>query len=591
MLKEYSLDIFDLDFYSRRISFFYKKKDTIGTAFGLFLTFLYAVITLILFFFYLLKTIRRTEVKSHESTVYSQGYPSININPNLFYIAFGLEHPISSIRYIDERIYHPEVSFIIQEKEKGIFVTKKIINLDIERCDQHKFGENYQNQLTAGELNNSYCLKYFNLTLYGGSNYGQSSFIQIKTYPCVNTSLNKNHCRPQNIIDSYLTSGYFSIIIKDIGLNPLNYTFPIIPIIQNLKTNVDKSMCRESLIFLGITEVKTDIGLFSNRIKSENFLQYRNYLQSFYFINETEYHQGKEIFSAQIKLEEYIHVQNREYPKMSEVFSITGGYMQLISTFFALVRLFTKNITIEKKIINKLFNFNLKQRKLFLDIQYKKRLNYNIHFENGNMQSFIPLEARKSLNLYKKKVIHQNITKTNISSKRNYYSPKPKNTNKINSFIKTTKSNSITPFKNKILKNNTENHQIYRMNNSNSIERNFINHSKMIMLYKNENANNSNIFKIFGKNKSSKINEKKQSLNEEQIIPNINFNIIDYICCGKFKSKDANIELFNFGVNFYRTQLDIINIFNLIFLAKSILIQYEKNKDIFNQIIEIPVNS
>jgi hypothetical protein len=474
MFKEYGLNIFDFDFYSRRISFFYKKKDTIGTAFGLFLTFLYVTISLILFFFYLIKTIRRTEVKSHESTVYSQGYPSINIDPNLFYIAFGLEHPISLIRYIDERIYYPEVSFIIQEKENGIFVTKKIINLDIERCDQHKFGENYQNQLTEGELNNSYCLKYFNLTLYGGSNYGQSSFIQIKTYPCVNTSLNKNHCKPQNIIDSYLTSGYFSIIVKDIGLNPMNYTFPIIPIIQNLKTNVDKSMCRESLIFLGITEVKTDIGLFSNRIKSENFLQYRNYLQSFYFINETEYHHGKEIFSAQIKLEEYIHVQKREYPKMSEVFSITGGYMQLISTFFALVRLFTKNITIEKKIINKLFNFNLKQRKLFLDIQYKKRLNYNIHFENGNKQCFIPLEARKSLSLYKKKIIHQNNAKTNISSVRRNYSPNPKNSNKINSFIKTNNNNSITPFKNKIIKNNTENNQIYRMNNTNSIEKTLI---------------------------------------------------------------------------------------------------------------------
>ena len=243
MFKEYGLNIFDFDFYSRRISFFYNKRDTIGTVFGLILTFLYVTITLILFFFYFIKTIRRT-------------YPSININPNLFYVAFGLEHPVSLIRYIDERIYYPEVSFIIQEKENGIFITKKIIKLDIERCDQNKFGENYQNQFTAGELNNSYCLKYFNLTLYGGSNYDQSSFIQIKAYPCVNTSLNKNHCRPQNIIDFYLTSGYFSLIVKDIGLNPLNYTFPVIPILQNLKTNVDKSLCREALIYLGITEVK-----------------------------------------------------------------------------------------------------------------------------------------------------------------------------------------------------------------------------------------------------------------------------------------------------------------------------------------------
>ena len=65
--------------------------------------------------------------------------------------------------------------------------------------------------------------------------------------------------------------------MKDIGLNPLNYTFPIIPTIQNIKTNVDKTMCRESFIYVGIVEVKTDIGLFKNLIKTETFLQYQKY--------------------------------------------------------------------------------------------------------------------------------------------------------------------------------------------------------------------------------------------------------------------------------------------------------------------------
>ena len=36
---------------------------------------------------------------------------------------------------------------------------------------------------------------------------------------------------------------------------------------------------------------------------------------------------------------------------MSEVFSITGGYMQLISTIFALVVLLTRNLNVGKKII------------------------------------------------------------------------------------------------------------------------------------------------------------------------------------------------------------------------------------------------
>ena len=105
MLKQYGISIFDFDIYSKRMSFFFNKKDKIGTFFGLILTSLYVIITLILFIYYLIRTIKRVEVKSHESTVYSQEFPSIDINPKLLYFAFGLESPILLTRFIDEGIY------------------------------------------------------------------------------------------------------------------------------------------------------------------------------------------------------------------------------------------------------------------------------------------------------------------------------------------------------------------------------------------------------------------------------------------------------------------------------------------------------
>ena len=51
MLSDYELNIYDFDIYSKRISFFYDKRDKVGTVFGLILTFLYVVITLILFLY------------------------------------------------------------------------------------------------------------------------------------------------------------------------------------------------------------------------------------------------------------------------------------------------------------------------------------------------------------------------------------------------------------------------------------------------------------------------------------------------------------------------------------------------------------
>ena len=162
------------------------------------------------------------------------------------------------------------------------------------------------------------------------------------------------------------------------------------------------------IIYLKITKVNKDKRLFVNYIKKEKNLQYRQYSQSFYFINRTEYLQGKEIFDGQIKLEDYIYVQKREYTKMSEVFSITGGYMQLISTVFLFINLFTKNLAVEKKILNKLFNFNLKQKKIVLNIQYEKKLNCFIRNEKGDINAFIPFIAKKGINTEKTLKFHIN---------------------------------------------------------------------------------------------------------------------------------------------------------------------------------------
>lgn len=603
MFNHYTLNIYDFDLYSKRISFFYNKRDKVGTVFGLLLTFLYIIVTLVLFIYYLVKTIKRTDVKSQESTVYSQGLPSIDINRKLFYFAFGLENPISLSRFIDERIYYPKVYFIQQKKENGVLVTKSKTSLTIERCDTRKFGDEYQRQFTKGELNNSYCLNDINLTLVGGSKYEKSSFIQIKMHPCTNTTENNNHCQPQNIIDSYLTSGYFSITIKDIGLNPLNYSFPIIPIIQNLKTNVDITMCRESLIYLGITEVQTDVGLFSQSIKIDQFLEYRKYSQSFFFINETEYHNGKEIFAGQIKLEEYIHVQKREYTKMSELFSITGGYMQLISTIFALIMIFTGNLNIEKKILNRLFNFNIKQRKLILSIQYEKSLNYFVNFGKENSNYFVPVQPRKSLNPYK--VLNQQF---NIKLKKNDNVTNLNNLNNVSGFNKTNntiatfmkKYNSGKIYNIKSFNKNSEidkNHQDLHINHSNIKIPHFKEHihSKMLMLFNDEPGNEWSLNKIFEKKykKETPNCSTNTKVNEKEIITKIKVSMLEYFCycCCRKKQHRRNIEIFDFGVNFYKSQMSIINIFNIIFLAQIMVTNhlYKKKHNILNQIIEIPI--
>ena len=72
----------------------------------------------------------------------------------------------------------------------------------------------------------------------------------------------------------------------------------------------------------------------------------------------------------------------------------------------------------------------------------------------------------------------------------------------------------------------------------------------------------------------------------------INFNLFDYYCFRKITKKNTEIELFNFGINFYKSQLDIINFFNIMILTQIMLTQQtdkKNNNNILNQTLEMSI--
>ena len=161
--------------------------------------------------------------------------PSIDVDLNKLYFAFALEHPKTTSRFIDESIYTAQVAFIDKRKVGDQLETYETRYLDFEPCILENFGQDYRNLFVENELINSYCIKDFNynLTFAGGYKYERITYIRIRIYPCVNSTKNNNGCKSQEEIDFYLTSGYFSIVLKDFGLNPSNYSNPIVPTLQD----------------------------------------------------------------------------------------------------------------------------------------------------------------------------------------------------------------------------------------------------------------------------------------------------------------------------------------------------------------------
>ena len=360
-------------------------------------------------------------------------------------------------------------------------------------------------------------------------------------------------------------------------------------------------MLKEFIIYFGINEIDTDIGLFSNIIKKEIYLKYMKDFHSFFFLNEEDYKSGKEILTAEIRLGDNIHFQKRTYTKMSQVLSTTGGYMQVIYTLFGLIALLTKKISIEKKLLNSLFNFNIKQKKIILCIEYKKKIDYISSLDKDRKCSFIPYEAKKTLMDLKKKRSSINLIN--------------RNTNVLDKMvIKRTDSGPIV-YKSKINESlNQSNkieeglfHKFMKLAKKKELNKNLvdqsINRSKINMIYKESNSNLNDIQQLNGSISPNKKRVKKSRSNFDSIKikknikisrqkdwSNISFNFLDYYCLRKMTKKNVEIELFHFGYNFFRSQMDIINFINIILLAQIIMMrQTDKKQNIMSQTIELSI--
>ena len=552
---------FNFDMYARSPNFYFKNHDRINTCFGTLLTLVYIIVSLTLFIYHSIITIQRKNFKVHDSTIYGQEMPFIDLNSNILYFAFGLEDPLTMNRFIDDSIYIPKIVFVDKAKINDELVTVYQQNLEIEKCKVINFGENYQHLFLEDELNNSYCLKKFeqNLTLAGGYKYERFSYIRIRIYPCVNSSENNFSCKSQEEIDHFMSSGYFSIILKDIGLNPANYSIPVIPTLQDLYTTIDKRIYKNYILNLGVTEIHTDIGLFQENIKTQKYLQFRKEMETFTFRNEEEYYQGKSVIIAQLKLDDNINVQTRSYIKIPEIFSTIGGYMQLMNTAFLLLTIIVNKFNLELKIINSIFKFNLKKKKLIMKLQ--KLNDYDdLHISNisnihtpvvnfkkmTNIAQHLDLLDNKSKNSLMKENEINNISLLNFSENKKDLDNN--NKNKITILKKHKRKSNALPIENSKIENTKD-----KMSKKNL---------RLSQDHIKENGTNFNKKNIFNELSYKDFNDK------------IELNMFDYCCCHLvYEKRHKIIELYNITNSFFRKKLDVVNVFNLLLLIEKNLLK------------------
>jgi hypothetical protein len=264
------------------------------------------------------------------------------------------------------------------------------------------------------------------------------------------------------------------------------------------------------------------------------------------------------------------------------MFSLIGGYMQLLSTVFSLISILT-GLDLEVKILNNLFNFNLKQNKMTIKINNIKDFNANKHKSYKNFP-YVP----KNLSIKKMRKQFSNNINININNSNNNNVSISKNI----LFENTPKNRNIVPILNKINKigKNAGESQIMLNNN--------IDNNQNTLFSQKKNQKKNSDFNISMRTKSLK-NEKKiyfrpinvytdsvrisyrdMNSNIEEEDKNIHLNLVNYYCCGSICRKKKHIELFDIGVSLYRRRMDIINVFTILLINEKTFLKNEKQKKI-----------
>ena len=540
MLCGMGLKISDIDIYGKRLGLFYKNKEKISNYIGIIFTVFYIGISLGIFIYYTIQTIKHVDLAVNDSTIYSKDIPHINLNNSeLLYFAFAVEIPSKASRFIDETIYTVKAIFYDSVKnQNGEFEPVELRNLKVEKCNQKKFGLNYQHLFTEGEFNNSYCLSELDFVLTGGFIYDKLSLIRLDIYPCVNSTENNFHCKPQEIIDNFLAGGYFSILLKDVGLNPGNYSYPILPTLQDMYTTISKDFFRDLILYYEITEVKTDSGVFFENYHRETFLKFDKKFETFFLRSDENYYNGESICGVQIRLSDNIHLQNRQYKKIHNVFATAGGYMQMLNTIFSILSIFPNKFFYDNIIIDNLFDFDVKKNKIISKVSRKN----NAFKKKRFMSELINLPKVQTNNRINLNILNK-YENANNESKSEKYSRKLSKNDKNGD----EKSINISAYE--------------KMNNASKIDvvpfstdLHLVNNTKLVYIKKT-------------KNKKFVIKKNINAFEDNNYI-HFNLNILDYLCLGRCKQQNKNYQLFRKGTLIFKEKLDVIYLFNYILFSE-----------------------
>jgi len=336
---------------------------------------------------------KRAEVTFYDTYAFTGEPPKIKLTPDKFYGGFALGNPYTLETFVDDTIYTVSAIYMDGQKIDGkwVFVPTP---LNIETCKIERFGEKYRDIFKKKNIEKMHCVPFLNHTLRGHLTYDVYSYYLVKFIPCINSTLNNNHCKSLDVIKKYLTQTFMTFKMEDVDLTPQNYHEPIILRGKEVSANVGKNLFQDIHSFFQVVNIETDEDLIGfeafSSIKKEQYIKYDQsiILSNLKSSNLNQNMWNDSIVDVTIALSEQELTQKRTYPKLIVVLGDVGGFMEVFFSLFKILAMFLTEALYNASLVNHLFRFNLSKKSILV--------------KSKNLKT--ELSKSKTLNIYSSKL-------------------------------------------------------------------------------------------------------------------------------------------------------------------------------------------
>ena len=386
--------------------------------------------------------------------------------------------------------------------------------------------------------------------------------MNIKFYPCVNTSENDFSCAPKENITRLLTKFGINFAMQDVEITPEDYESPTKPRLKDVSLTVSSDLYMDVYSYLQVINIETDediVGLgTSNNIRRGKYLKY-DQSQMLYGPGKLDLDKPDvPLISFTVSLSEQELTETRTYPKLVAVIGDVGGFMEVIFSGFNLLAAILTETLYQKSLVNHLFSFDLDKKLVLVKQNNIKPLKKSRNINTYNTNKLLKSSSINNTHKIKENESNIKYVKHNTKHIKNVDSDKEKELRNSKSKQKAVIFSKKTSGYSSIFDMKVKYSHLFKCNGDSQFES-----SGRIIKNKNNNLKEKECeLNIIEMEKTEKENDISNNTN---IITSIELNQFKPQICYKKKRERFEKILLEEGMKIILKKLDVKNLFKKIY--------------------------